>query len=317
MAAYFIQRKDQESGPFGFQELVVLVRQGELIDSDRVRFSWTNEWQRADSLVGLFHMARRPPEQLTPPEANFLRIGARPQFAAESIPAQQNEQDTAPHEVDRPGWVMRLVQVGRFRRQRPEGIPILGPAPATRVEAVPLPVSTVGSSDESMASSAPAAQNPDAEQPAEIAAFFNPGAAIESHRWVDAVEDVLSAVKTSPGGPATTRPGPFRRMFRGLAQIIPRTLMLTREEGHSLLRNGFRIVCAIACANLAAWSVENWSAQEALRFPSGDTQQAALRHFPFLGTCGFGEYLFLMFDLMLATGVAAWFAAGWLESQAE
>jgi hypothetical protein len=108
------------------------------------------------------------------------------------------------------------------------------------------------------------------------------------------------------------RPSRIRKIVVGLARVIPRG-----DEGQSLMRNGFRIVCAIACANLVAWAVDSWSVQEALRFPSRDAQVSGRHHFPIIGTCGPGEYLFLMFDLMLAAGVAAWFTAGWLESRAE
>ena len=302
---YFIQREDQETGPFGFKELVAFVREGKLVHADRVRFSWTNQWQRADSLVGLFHMAKKAPEQLTPP-AELL-----PPLAEEPILAEPDEPVLIPEIVDRPGWVMRLMQVSGFRSKNPTGIPILGPAPATPSEASPLAALQVGS-DES-ASSRPAGRIPIEGQPAEIAAFFNQGSAAEGNRWSSAVEEAMAAAQARDAGKsARSHSSRFGRIFGGLAQLVPRG-----EQGQSLMRNGFRIGCAIVCANLAAYAVENWSAQEALRFPSRESQQTTLQHFPLLGTCGSGEYLFLMFDLMLLTGVAAWFAAGWLESHAE
>jgi hypothetical protein len=270
-----------------------------------VRFSWTTEWQRADSLVGLFHMAQKPPEELTPPP------DLRPPLAGE-LPAERDEPVAIPEVVDRPGWVMRLIQVGGFRRKTAAEIPILGPAPATSSEASSLLAPEIGGSDEPGSSPA-AARTPNEEQPAEIAAFFNQDASSESNLWSSTVDEAMAAVTARRAGKSTrSHSSRFGKILGALARIIPRG-----ENGQSLMRNGFRIGCAIVCANLVAWAVENWSAQEALRFPSRETQQAALRHFPLLGTCGSGEYLFLMFDLMLFTGVAVWFAAGWLESRAE
>jgi hypothetical protein len=64
---YYLHNEGKETGPFGFRDLVDLVREGKLRDSDLVRYSWTNEWKRADSLVGLFHMAQRRPKGLIEP----------------------------------------------------------------------------------------------------------------------------------------------------------------------------------------------------------------------------------------------------------
>lgn len=310
---YYIQREDQETGPFGFRELVAFVRDGKLVHSDRVRFSWTNDWQRADSLVGLFHMAQKSPEELS--RHDVLPVAP---VADEPIPVQLDEQVAIPEISDRPGWVLRLMNIGGFRKTRPAEIPILGPpsdataACASTSEPSTLQDLQVGGGGEP-ASSPATARVPHDEQPAEIAAFFNQDAAAQSNRWSSTVEEALASVKARGAGrSAKSRAGRFRKLFGGLARLVPRG-----EAGQSLLRNGFRIVSALVCASLVAWAVENWSAHEALRFPSREAAQAALRHFPVLGTCGSGEYLFLMFDLMLFTGVAAWFAAGWLESRAE
>ena len=73
------------------------------------------------------------------------------------------------------------------------------------------------------------------------------------------------------------------------------------------IRQAFRLVCAIVCANLVALAIVEWSAEEELRFPTRETargQEAGGRHFPFIGKCGSGEYMFLVFDVMLVTGAA-------------
>src|SRR5665213_550470 len=56
---YYVRHEEQETGPFAFRDLIVLARDGKLAEADQVRYSWATAWQRADSLVGLFYMARR------------------------------------------------------------------------------------------------------------------------------------------------------------------------------------------------------------------------------------------------------------------
>lgn len=307
---YFIQTDGQESGPFGFRDLVAFVREGKLVHSDQVRFSWTKEWQRADSLVGLFHMAQKAPQELAQHDAPVTAP-----VVDEPIPALPDDQ--AVTAKDRPGWILRLMDAGGFRKKRPAQIPILGATPSHTAAACDAPAgdspyTNQAGSDRPAASRANAGR-PNEELPAEIAAFFSHDADGHEDRWSSAVDDALAAVTARGAGrSAKVRSSRIWKMFGSLAGVIPRG-----DEGQSLMRNGFRIVCAIACANLVAWAVDSWSVEEALRFPSRDAQVSGLHHFPIIGTCGSGEYLFLMFDLMLAAGVAAWFTAGWLESRAE
>ena len=105
----------------------------------------------------------------------------------------------------------------------------------------------------------------------------------------------------------------------GLSCRIGR-IFANRETVNARLRVGFRAVCAIACAFLVAYTVESWSRMESLRFPSPELpagQKAAIRSFPIVGKCRSGEYLFLISNLMLASGAAGWFVAGWVESRAD
>ncbi len=54
----------EEAGPVAFSDLVDRVRSGTMTESDLVRSSWNADWQRADTVVGLFHMAKRSSEEL-------------------------------------------------------------------------------------------------------------------------------------------------------------------------------------------------------------------------------------------------------------
>jgi hypothetical protein len=322
---YFIQREDQETGPFGFKELVVFVRDGKLVHSDRVRFSWTTEWQRADSLVGLFHMAQKAPELLTPP------ADLRPPLANEPIPAEQEGQVTIPEIVERPGWVMRLMQVSGFRSKRPAEIPILGPASATPSETSPLDAPHVGSDEP--ASSRAGARIPNEGQPAEIAAFFNQDAPAESNLWSSTIEAALA------GADARARSGKRHGRWRTLYNRVGRRIHRIADS-KSPVRVGLRLVLAIVCATSVSLGVESWSSQEVSRVdrrtflherqiaagirerPETQSDRSAesvanrLRHrFPLVGECDGGTYLFLIFDLALATGAAVYFVASRVESR--
>jgi len=47
----------EELGPFSFQDLVDLVRNGNLARDDLVRRHGTTDWGRADAVIGLFRAA--------------------------------------------------------------------------------------------------------------------------------------------------------------------------------------------------------------------------------------------------------------------
>lgn len=54
-----------EFGPVSFSELVRLVREGELREDDLVRSTDEMDWRPAESVTGLFHLARREPGRTT------------------------------------------------------------------------------------------------------------------------------------------------------------------------------------------------------------------------------------------------------------
>lgn len=58
---WYLRLGEEELGPIPYPELIELVRQGTVGESDLVRREWPGDWQRADSVVGLFYMARREP----------------------------------------------------------------------------------------------------------------------------------------------------------------------------------------------------------------------------------------------------------------
>lgn len=298
---WFYQDAGEERGPVAFRELIELVRAGTVTETDLVRSSWKAEWQRAYSVVGLFHMAGRSPAELaeaSPPPMESL--------AAEA-PADMAALD-ADDVTERPGWMTRLSSVSGPQNQNMMEIPNDG---------------TSVSEDSAVSSAGDAGQSPAAtvnstgDLSPELAGYYSkPTSSPGSDAWSSAVDEALARAdqKTAGSNP------PVGRWAR-LAKCIANPLAAMRDMGRSRwIRPAFRLACAIVCANLVAWAVEEWSAAEEIRYPAREItrgRDAGGRHFPFVGKCGSGEYMFLVFDLMLVTGAAGYFAARWLDSRAE
>jgi GYF domain 2 len=290
---------DEQFGPVTFRELIELVRTGALAEADLVRPSWNQDWQRADSVVGLFHMARRSAEEL-------VAIDAPPAAAPAEAPVESEPAAaTAPEFEERPGWMKRLWSLKskslQFRhRPAPLDTPkILPPfnTPASTGNPAPLPSGERRSEGRT-------------ELPPDLASCPTTGPSAE---WANAIDAALERVEQR----VSRKRRPHSRLGRAFAKLAVPFGQLRGLGRSPWLRPAFRLACAIVCANLVALAIENWSTQEALRFPSRDPQATSLRHFPVLGKCGSGEYLFLIFDAMLITGAAAYTAAAWLEARAE
>lgn len=102
---WFYKQDDQEQGPCTFRDLVEMVREEQLVADDLVRPHYMREWQRADSIVGLFHMARRDPSTLPPVEKTV----EEQELEWEEM-AEQAESAFA-KEVEKPGWLKRLLSL--------------------------------------------------------------------------------------------------------------------------------------------------------------------------------------------------------------
>jgi hypothetical protein len=293
------QSDGKELGPVSFRELVELVRTGTLTEGDLVRPSWKSEWQHADTVVGLFHMAGKSADELT-------RLYAPGQPAAPEPPPAEVPAEIAAVDLEldteRPGWMTRLFSLTGLRKPSADGIPILGP-PVAGSSAPPAP---------GVAGAAATAQPPSEALSPELAEYFPPTGSSGGNAWDSTVQDALQRVEERAA--ALRRPrGRFGRML----DRVSRALAAVRGPGDSSsFRPIFRLVCALICANLVAFAIESWSAEEALRFPTVGSA-AANRQFPVIGPCSYAEYLFFMFDTMLVAGAVAWFAARWLDSHAE
>jgi len=307
---WYFQARGAEGGPVAFRELIELVRTGTLTDADLVRSSWKTDWQPAASVVGLFYMAGRSPEEIS-------RLNAAPEPAAATIAAEPSneeaEQDADGAADDRPGWMKRMLEIGDLREPAPAGLPVPDrprAEPSPDVDSSPAVRQRVTN----VKASAAVATRTLAPEFEVYAAVPAAGA---GNAWSSAVDSALVAVDARQAGTGEkTSPGRVGRLFNRIGQMIPRS-----DAAMARLRLGFRVVCAIVCASLVANAVENWSRQEALRFPNYKPRpgQKATRpyYFPIVGRCKRRNYLYLISGLTLATATAAYSVAKWLESRAD
>jgi hypothetical protein len=302
---WYYQNAGEERGPVAFRELVELVRSGTVTETDLVRSSWKAEWQRAYSVVGLFHMAGRSAEELAqlyrqdPPSA--------PEPVAAEAPADVAALD-ADEETERPGWMTRLFSTRGRRKERSSEIPIVGKTIANTPA-----VKNIGEDGPTQV----AATDSTKELSPELAGYCSsPTSSPGSDAWSSTVDEAVARADLRAAGlnPAAGR---WARLARRIAHPFAASYGMRRSPW---IRPAFRLICAIVCANLVALAIVEWSAEEDRRFPMSDTtpgQGTLRRQFPFVGECGSGEYMFLVCDAMLVTGAAGYFAARWLDSRAD
>ncbi|WP_417383430.1 DUF4339 domain-containing protein [Gimesia sp.] len=166
------KQSDQEVGPVTFRQLVEMVREEQLLPETMVRPDYMDEWQRADSVVGLFHMARRDPATL--PAVNhsinesddtFADVDDLDAFLEESAKPEGTACDDVQQEIQQPGWLKRLLSLRSSKippvpvdpqrevsvdlsRPAPNGSTIPGDEVYSETDTLPEPDELVGSADD-------------------------------------------------------------------------------------------------------------------------------------------------------------------------
>ncbi len=299
---WYLKTTGEDVGPITFVDLVELVRSQQISEVDLVRPDWKTEWQRADSVVGLWRAARMTPA----PETSIdTPATAAPQTCSvdETEATEVTEQP-----VHEPPWMQRLLYLLRSSK----------PAPPVRgaVAIHPSPVNPTGKELPCAVTTDPPLPVPNVELPDDS----------PSPEWSSTITAALERtdVASSRSGTAKPRsPGRVRRFFT--------------PSGKPWVRIGFRLVLAIACATFAAYKIEILCKREVLRLDRRDfvferqsangvraktprpvqsniAAAASRRYFPGVGVCEGRTYFLLLAGFSVMTGGCAFGAARLLES---
>ncbi len=290
----------QELGPLPFRELTRMVRAGELTEEDLVRAIHEREWRRADTVVGLFHMARR--ESFAEVEDPALSGRDEPlPVTLELDDVRAVWDDTVDDRPEPPRWLLRILE-------RVRGGEIS--APETRRALNRL-----------VAGSEPLS-------PSDIA-FLNEAAAMDV-RLSAAVGLGMGAFAADGHGETAVSGAMARAVEDALAEIDERLArgqpkvrrdLLGRLVGHCrtactdrwLWQQAGRVGGVMVAANVAVLWLGHWSAREALRFP-GLPHAEGTWAFPLIGACQPLEYWFFLFDAVLLAGASAYLGMRWIEA---
>lgn len=109
---WFCKRETEERGPYTFRELVDMIREEKLTPDTQVRPHYLDEWQRADSIVGLYYMARKDPESdpVAMETGSEVSADLADMEDLEAFLGGPDESETqAEAQANQPGWLRRLL----------------------------------------------------------------------------------------------------------------------------------------------------------------------------------------------------------------
>ncbi len=334
---------ERELGPIAYRELIQLVRDGTVREDDLVRAEWPMDWQRADSVVGLFHMARRQ-ESPAAPEHNGVSAEATAADDASPIfPACSSSRS----------WLPQLLSV-LFRRSAdssscsPPSVAVVGhrnreEVPETASAAQTQAAFVADRNDIFEVCGDIAISEKSEDETTEAAS------ASGADEWAKTMADALQAARARDAALAREQErersqdrvrGVVHFLLRGAVGVVIHPIMLlfgwiadaggakardrvaagiaTLERWSprpGILRMGFKLGTAIIAANLAAFGVLSWSDRQALRFPGTGSEMG--RTFPIIGECGPAEFGLLVFHVALFAGIAAYGVAAVMEANAD
>ncbi|WP_339731980.1 DUF4339 domain-containing protein [uncultured Gimesia sp.] len=377
---WYYKQDDQERGPYAFRDLVEMVREDKLSPETPVRPHYLNEWQRADAIVGLFHMARRDPATLPPVESSVSESDAElaDEVDLDSFLADTNETDpeaetSLPNQdADKPGWLRRLLSL------RNSKIPPVPVDPHREIDVnLSRPMADRSAVDSDLQTDslleAPPLDEISIEETAADANGDVPTGAFSEETWASTVNAAVKRVDART--PKQEEIPPPRQLVPAvslsfLESPVVRKLMfacalvlcasagiygfvswmgqgklyfpLIGETSPLLflvysacsflliailgpllayiaspyLRLGYKLGAAMVTASITVFFLLNWSEQQNMIFPSQKPTEVKLV-FPLMGECSAFSYWMYFVDVVIFIAVLTYFAAWWLESQAD
>lgn len=304
---WYWRQGEQEEGPVSFRELALMVRDRVLNEDNLVRPDYSKEWQTADLVVGLFYMAGRVAALREAQQAPAAEESVAAIDACEEVDVLAESRvttDTADVQQPLP-WTEKDYTLHAFN------VSVEGVAPPDPDDSnLPAP------SDGRLAAAIEEATYAwDLRHPAPMEQEPPTQPARES-RFVMFVVAPLYRVITRLGNLAASLVGVCLRLGQ-VAGLGALCLWIERVVSRRTLTTGFRYASSISAAVLTGWIVSIWSDYETIRYPDPAWIEAGKRVFPLVGPCSPLEYYFLLFDLLVVVGVAAYFGAKLVEQLAD
>lgn len=265
---WYYRQDDQELGPHTFRDLVEMVREEQISPETLVRPHYLDEWQRADSVVGLFYMARRDPATLPPiqtadteADSEFADVDELDQFLTDSEATEQEANARlAEQDAKKPGWLRRLLSL------RDSKIP---PVPVNPQHAVNVNLNEVNLNEPVADDSAAAAESLSNSALEEI-----PGGNLPvSETTDDADEEVSTGAYSDETWASTVNAAvervdaraPKQEELPPPRQIVPAVSLSFLES--PLFRKLMFTVALLACASAGIYAFQHWMGQGKLFFP--------------------------------------------------
>ncbi|HBL43678.1 GYF domain-containing protein [Gimesia sp.] len=254
---WYCKQSDQATGPFTFREMMEMVREEQLLPETMVRPHYLDEWQRADSVVGLFHMARRDPATLpvvnnaiNKPEDELAGADDLDAFLEGSDEPAGTGTDAVHQELERPGWLKRLLSLRSSKippvpvdphrevsvdlsRPAPNGSAIPGEEIKSEAEALPEPNAPVESAEDAVSTGA-----------------------YSEETWASTVNAAVERIDAR--APKQEEVPPPR-------QMVPAIKLSILE--HPVFRKLILVCVLILCASVGIYGFVNWLGQGKLYFP--------------------------------------------------
>lgn len=255
--AWYYKQSDETLGPCTFRHMVEMVREEKLLPETMVRPHYMDEWQRADSVVGLFHMARRDPATLPPlknaineSDDKFAGADDLDAFLEESDEAVGTGADVVQQDIERPGWLKRLLSL---RNSKITPVPVDPHLEVSVDLSRPAPNGSAIPGDEIKSETETL---PEPNAPVESAEDVVSTGAYSEETWSLTVN---AAVERIDARAPKQEEVPLPR------QIVP-TINLSFLE-HPVFRKLILVCALVLCASVGIYGFVSWMGQGKLYFP--------------------------------------------------
>ena len=281
MSDWYFKQNEQIQGPYPFQELLELLREAKLGPETLVRNCAEGDWQRADSVSGLFDRAEEAPTG---------------EMSSEADPDVDDEAETGAYSDETWSTTVKAA-VDKIDSRNPK------PTEEEQEEAEPLQI-------------VPEISLSILQRPAVrmviLACILVVCASAGVYgfiQWMGEEQVYFPLV-------GETSPLLFLVYATCAFLVVVLIVPLLSYVSTPYLRTGYKLGASLVTAGLAALYLLHWSERQNLSFPARNQAEAKL-FFPLMGECSTFSYWMYFTDVLIFVAVLTFFTARWLESHAD